>query len=307
VRAGMAIFVGLICVVALGAERPCLGFGVSVLKSKTYSTSVNATVRAIDIAASQNDEFCPIDHIPINQFFFDRGIQIVGREPGSRIHDATIKVWLRVETFRKIFCGFTTSNAKLVIFERHGESIGGIKHVQRRLAPCIQIRDCDLQFGIDGQRTDRFSPCGAYPSALARLGDVSRGLRGFGQTVCDLGRVSGRLQLVEHDGSLPVGIVIANPNSGNADEGGGPKTDNPRMLPTAFALFLGMVLVVASVKFLLYAFDRGGYFSGAAFVFGFPLFFIGFSLIFFCFLPDPPPIFGFFVGSHPVSSAHLPL
>jgi hypothetical protein len=26
---------------------------------------------------------------------------------------------------------------------------------------------------------------------------------------------------------------------------------------------------------------------------GFPFFFVGFALIFFCFLPDPPPIFGF--------------
>jgi hypothetical protein len=36
-------------------------------------------------------------------------------------------------------------------------------------------------------------------------------------------------------------------------------------------------------------------------------FIIGFLFILLCFLPDPPPIFGFTIGSHPLSSAVIGL
>lgn len=64
------------------------------------------------------------------------------------------------------------------------------------------------------------------------------------------------------------------------------------MLPGPIALLLGGLLVVASIKFLFYALDCGGKLLCLAFFGGFPFFFLGFALIFFCFLPDPPSIFG---------------
>jgi hypothetical protein len=43
--------------------------------------------------------------------------------------------------------------------------------------------------------------------------------------------------------------------------------------------------------------DRGGKLFAMIFVCGFPFFCLGGLLILFCFLSDPPPIFGLSIGS----------
>lgn len=73
------------------------------------------------------------------------------------------------------------------------------------------------------------------------------------------------------------------------------------MLPPPLALLVGGVLVIGTCKLLFYAMDRGGKIFGMVFIGGFPIFFFGFMLILFCFLPESPSIFGFSIGSW-----HLP-
>lgn len=71
------------------------------------------------------------------------------------------------------------------------------------------------------------------------------------------------------------------------------------MLPAPIAFFLGCLLVVASLKLLFYGMDSSSdktYYI--AFVCGFPFFCLGFLLIFFCLLPDPPKIFGISIEYH---------
>jgi hypothetical protein len=57
-------------------------------------------------------------------------------------------------------------------------------------------------------------------------------------------------------------------------------------------LSFGEFVIVGSVKLLSDALDRGGDLLYVVFIIGFPPFCLGGLLIFFCFLPDPPPIFG---------------
>ena len=70
------------------------------------------------------------------------------------------------------------------------------------------------------------------------------------------------------------------------------------------ALFLGGALIIGSTKFLFYAMDRGGKLFYLAFLGGFPFFCLGFLLILFCFLSDPPSIFGFSIGLRHVAPRH---
>jgi len=104
-------------------------------------------------------------------------------------------------------------------------------------------------------------------------------------------------QLIMHDRALLTSVMATYPNGSDANSGGGPKSDNARSLPTPIAFFLGSLFIVGSVKCLFYAMDRDGYLLPLVFGFGFIPFCLGVMIIFSCFLPDPPTIFGLLIGS----------
>lgn len=101
------------------------------------------------------------------------------------------------------------------------------------------------------------------------------------------------IQLSLHTSSLLPGIMSTEPDGGDPDKARKPKAEESKFLPAPVAFLLGCMLVVGSTKLLLYALDRGGYLMYIVFIVGFLPFCLGGLLIFFCFLPDPPPIFGF--------------
>ena len=105
------------------------------------------------------------------------------------------------------------------------------------------------------------------------------------------------LQLPLHDSPLMMGVERGNKNSYKADTSGSPKTNNPRFLPPILLCIFGASLVICTVKFLLYAMDSANKLFYVAFLGGFPFFCVGIALILFCFLYDPPTIFGFSIGS----------
>ena len=55
----------------------------------------------------------------------------------------------------------------------------------------------------------------------------------------------------------------------------------------------GIVLMALAIIFLIYSLNRSDYFMYVGAFGGSPAVHRGFLLLLFCFLPDPPPIFGF--------------
>jgi hypothetical protein len=76
-----------------------------------------------------------------------------------------------------------------------------------------------------------------------------------------------------------------------------PQPSDTKHLPKAIIFMTGVSLIIFAIVFLLYCFNRDDYFMYIGTFGGMVPFIIGFLLILFCFLPDPPPIFGFVVGS----------
>lgn len=87
-------------------------------------------------------------------------------------------------------------------------------------------------------------------------------------------------------------IAASDDDGGNSSGGGGHNTDNASALPATVASLLGTVIAFLAIKLIFYATDRGGKSVYAGVIVGFPIFLLGFCLLLFCFLPDPPPIFG---------------
>jgi hypothetical protein len=95
-----------------------------------------------------------------------------------------------------------------------------------------------------------------------------------------------------HNTPLPVRITTTDDNGNGTNTGGNPQTESGKFIPSSVAIFSGALLIAGAVKCLFYAIDRGGKVFYMAFFGGFPIFFVGFTLVFFCFLSDPPTIFG---------------
>jgi len=71
--------------------------------------------------------------------------------------------------------------------------------------------------------------------------------------------------------------------------------DNTIYIPEDSAFLLGAILIAMAVIFLVYCVDRSDYFILIGTFGGFIPFFFGCFLILSCFIPDPPPVFGFAV------------
>lgn len=103
-------------------------------------------------------------------------------------------------------------------------------------------------------------------------------------------------QLPTHKLRLLMSIMTRYVYSGDADEGGEPKTDNFRVLPKPVPLPLGCILIGLAVELFAQTFNRVDYFFYISIFGGFVPFAFGCAFILFCFLSNPPPIFGFVVG-----------
>jgi hypothetical protein len=106
------------------------------------------------------------------------------------------------------------------------------------------------------------------------------------------------VQLSSHDGSLLMRIVGSDTDSQQTYASRSPKAEGFSNVPAPLAFVAGCLLIMGAVKLLLYAFDGASdSFFGAAFVLGFIPFGTGAALVFFCFFPGSPSIFGFGIGS----------
>jgi hypothetical protein len=130
---------------------------------------------------------------------------------------------------------------------------------------CIQNYNCE-----HNQRTHRIGSGRTDPCALTGLCNVSGSLRG---------------------------IVIADPNRSDNNSSRSPESTHLKLAQKPLMLVAGIILIICSSKLLFYSYDRGGKFFYAVFICGFPFFCFGGILIVACFLSEPPPIFGFSVGS----------
>jgi hypothetical protein len=103
-------------------------------------------------------------------------------------------------------------------------------------------------------------------------------------------------KLIAHYIPLTFGIASPNPNSCSPNRGSKPEASDTRYLPKSIAMLSGSLLIVMALVFLIYCINRADYFILFGVLGGFLPFCLGFMLIFFCFLPNPPPIFGFSIG-----------
>jgi hypothetical protein len=103
-------------------------------------------------------------------------------------------------------------------------------------------------------------------------------------------------QLTLRDTALLASIMSTEPNSHYAYSGSEPEASDTRFLPKSIALLSESFLIGVALIFLNYSINLADYFILLATIGGFLPFCLGFILIFFCFLPDPPPIFGFVIG-----------
>jgi hypothetical protein len=104
------------------------------------------------------------------------------------------------------------------------------------------------------------------------------------------------VQLAAHHTILFVRIETGDAYGSEADSRRDPKTNHFRVLPRPFAVFLGCILIGLALKLLSHTLYRGDYLTYFGLFGGFIPFALGFALILFCFLPDPPPVFGFSIG-----------
>jgi hypothetical protein len=102
--------------------------------------------------------------------------------------------------------------------------------------------------------------------------------------------------LALQDAALSFGVGRADPDRGDAYRRRQPQTEDARYLPKSIAALSGSLLIVMALIFLIYCVNRADYFIVFGAIGGFLPFCLGFMLIFFCFLPNPPPILGFSIG-----------
>jgi len=103
------------------------------------------------------------------------------------------------------------------------------------------------------------------------------------------------VNLLSHYSTLFSRIVAATPYGGNTYEGSGPQPENLRLLPAPLALVIGGVFITISLYLLNNSFNGADYRFYAGVLGSFLPFAIGAALILFCFLPNPPTVFGFSV------------
>jgi hypothetical protein len=104
------------------------------------------------------------------------------------------------------------------------------------------------------------------------------------------------VQLPERDRALLAGVMSSDQNSRSPYRSSKPEASDTRYLPKSVAALSGSLLIVVALIFLTYCVNRADYFILFGVIGGFLPFCLGFILIFFCFLPDPPPILGFSIG-----------
>lgn len=74
--------------------------------------------------------------------------------------------------------------------------------------------------------------------------------------------------------------------------------DHSRAVPIPCAFLLGCIFLGLAVNLLCHTLYRSDYLVYVGVFIGFIPFALGMALIIFCFLPYPPPIFGFWVGHY---------
>lgn len=295
-RALHILAVVLISIVANFAERPCFGFGLTVLIGKAECAPMNDFMRLVNETTGNDYEINPINNIIRNQVLRGDSSNTIGRKSDSRIDNPAVFVRAGIEAFIKIMGDAIFRYAHLVSISRNGKWSQIEEKIQTRFAPRIVIRNQDMQFVAYGQGSYRARGSGTDPSSLAGLGYISRYLRGVGQPVSAVDGGLRSRQLIDHDAALALRIVVADPNSRDADKGSRPQAENLKLAPAPFVFGLGCLLVIGSAKLLSNAIDRSDKRFYSIVILGFIPFCLGGLAMLFCILPDPPPIFGFVIG-----------
>jgi hypothetical protein len=133
--------------------------------------------------------------------------------------------------------------------------------------------------------------------------NFSFGLREIGAIALDGGDtetsqlIGHDLALLDHNCPLLVRVPGGDYDSESADSSSRSQHSNFPKIPAPLAFSMGCVLCGGLLKLLFYIGNRGDKLFYAAIFMGFPFYMLGVALIIFCFLPDPPPIFWFAVGS----------
>lgn len=107
------------------------------------------------------------------------------------------------------------------------------------------------------------------------------------------------IELLLHSAALATRVVFASANGGDSNCCGNPQPHYTKNLPPLVPCVSGIVLMSLAIVFLVYSINRGDYFFYIGAFGGAPVFILGFLLVFFCVLPDPPTIFGFTIGAWP--------
>lgn len=130
--------------------------------------------------------------------------------------------------------------------------------------------------------------------------EISRGyvcgIDRYPRSFCGSELILRNTKLTLHDPALLDSILSADSNGRYTYSGSEPEASDARDLPKSIALLSGSSLIVMALIFLKYCVNRADYFIIFGVIGGFLPFCVGVLLVLFCFLPDPPTIFGLTIG-----------
>lgn len=232
-----------------------------------------------------------IDSVVINDF--------PGHEPEGR---ATVNFIHNILAYVTRCCVSGKEVALLLGSNYNGHHVITVPHkqIERVTNRCVRVN-------VDTLNTTNQMVCGGVPTVLHPLDELLKIVRAtfeMGVIEKNVGPFSD-IKLSLHHIALPSGVTITNNDRGYPHKGREPQSGDASYLPKPIALALGAFLCITAMIFLNYCIERADYFILIGTLGGGVPFIVGGLLILFCFLPDPPPIFGFIVGSPHVTPSHI--